>query len=81
MTTKSVLRSVRLDVDVDRQIEEQAARRGVSVSAFIRSALAEVTERDERRLRLERSLQLAAALPDFDDDRNAMWRLDNDVPR
>ena len=81
MTTKSVLRSVRLALDVDRLIEEQAARRGISVSAFIRAALAEVTERDERRLRLERSLQLAVALPDFNDDRHALWRLENDVPR
>lgn len=56
MTGKIVTRSVRLEADFDDRIEHLAAERGQTVSAFIRAALTEASERDERRRRLERAL-------------------------
>jgi predicted DNA-binding protein len=73
MSTKIVTRSVRLEADANQQLERLAAERGMTVSAFIRETLADVTERAERRRRLERALELAAQLPELDDDRNEMW--------
>ena len=55
MTAKTVTHSVRFDAELDNRIEQLAAAHGQSVSAFIRPALVHVSERDERRRRLERA--------------------------
>ena len=85
MATKDVLRSVRLEAEVDHRLTQMAAQQGVSVSACIRAALADATVRDERRKRLEQALLLAAALPvgkgDPDEERRRMWGLGRDVSR
>ena len=81
MTGKVVTRSVRLEADLDHRVELLATERGQSVSAFIREALTEASERDERRRRLERALKIAADLPDVAFDRDAMWGLGSRVPR
>lgn len=80
MSSKIVTRSVRLEADADQRLERLAAERGITVSAFIRETLADVTERAERRRRLERALELAAQLPEFDDDRHEMWGIGTRVP-
>ena len=85
MSGKTVLRSVRLEAELDQGIEVLAAARGLSVSAFIRAALSREVERDVRRCRLERSLALAAELPepgvDRGVEREAMWGIGTRVPR
>lgn len=81
MVSKVVIRSVRLEAALDHRVEELATARGQSVSAFIRDALTEASERDERRRRLERALKIAADLPDVAFDREAMWGLGTRVPR
>ena len=79
MNVKVVSRSIRLDAEVDKRIEEMAAERGLTISAFIRFAVSEVSERDLRRRKLERALRLAASLPDSPFDRAAIWDRGSDV--
>ncbi len=82
MGTKTVTRSIRFEAEFDDRLEVLAAECGMTVSAFIRATVAEVSERKERRRRLEAALTLAAQLPDTDtDDRNQMWGLGTHVPR
>ena len=81
MAGKVVTRSVRLEAEFDGRIERLAAERGQSVSAFIRAARSEASERDERRLRLETALQIAAGLPDLPMDRDEMWGIDSRISR
>jgi predicted DNA-binding protein len=81
MGAKVVTRSVRLEHEIDDRVEQLAAERGVTVSAFIRSVLADVTERAERRRRLEHALTVAADLsPQPDADRERMWGIGDRVP-
>ena len=81
VSNKVVLRSVRLERALDDRIEQLAIDRGLTVSAFIRATLADVSERDERRRRLERALTIAAQLPEITIERDEMWGLDTRVPR
>ena len=81
VTNKVVLRSVRLERALDDRIEQLAIDRGLTVSAFIRATLADVSERDERRRRLERALTIAAQLPEINIERDEMWGLGTRVPR
>ena len=81
VTNKVVLRSVRLERALDDRIEQLAIDRGLTVSAFIRATLADVSERDERRRRLERALTIAAQLPEITIERDEMWGLGTRVPR
>jgi predicted transcriptional regulator len=81
MSTKTVTRSVRIDQELDDRIERLAADRGVTVSAFIRTALAEIDDRDERRRKLERAMSVAAQLPEVDLERDEMWGIGTRVPR
>lgn len=81
MSPKVVTRSVRLDQELDDRIERLAAERGVTVSAFIRSALADVDDRDERRRKLERAMSVAAKLPEVELERDEMWGIGTRVPR
>jgi predicted DNA-binding ribbon-helix-helix protein len=82
MTTKSVTRSIRIDADFDDQLEALAAKRGMTVSAFIRATVAEVAERDARHRRLAAALTIASDLPDVSaEGRAEMWDLGTRVPR
>ena len=81
MSAKIVTRSVRLDPESDAHIERLASERGMTVSAFIRETLADVTERDVRRRRLEKALRIAAKLPDARSGRDEMWGIGTRVPR
>jgi Arc/MetJ-type ribon-helix-helix transcriptional regulator len=81
MSTKTVTRSVRIDQELDDRIERLAADRGVTVSAFIRTALTEIDDRDERRRKLERAMSVAAQLPEVDLERDEMWGIGTRVPR
>ena len=78
MNKHTVIRSVRVNADVDRRIEQLAADRGITVSALIRESLMETVGKDERRARLENALRAAASLPDkpgndTDSQRDVMW--------
>jgi predicted DNA-binding ribbon-helix-helix protein len=74
MNGKVVTRSVRFEQEFDARLEREATERGITVSALIRATLADAWEREARRERLERALQVAADLPDVPLDRDAMWR-------
>lgn len=80
MSGKTVTRSVRFEADIDERIGAMAKARGQSVSAFIRTAVEEMTTRDERRARLEQALRLAAELPIHHADRDEMWGVRSRVP-
>jgi predicted DNA-binding ribbon-helix-helix protein len=81
MTIKAVTRTVRLEKELDERIEQLAAARDLSVSAFIREILADASEREGRRKRLERALKIAARLPDPSTDRDDVWGIGTRVPR
>jgi predicted transcriptional regulator len=81
MTSKVVVRSVRLERTLDERIEHAATVQGVSVSAFIRQTLADMIDREARRERLIRALTLAAQLPEVVLDRDEMWGIGTRVPR
>jgi Arc/MetJ-type ribon-helix-helix transcriptional regulator len=78
---KIVTRSIRLEEEFDAALERLAAEQGISVSAYIRAALTDITQRDIRRKRLEAALLVAAQLPDVTVDRDAMWGTGTRVSR
>ena len=80
MSTKAVIRSIRLEPEVDRRIEQLAADLGLTVSAYIRQTLEDAAERADRRRRLERALTIAARLPSTGLDRDEMWGVGTRVP-
>jgi predicted DNA-binding ribbon-helix-helix protein len=81
MSRDVVVRSVRFEREFDRKIEALAAERGMTVSAYIRDVLQMAADRDVRRRKLERALEIAAQLPEQDDARDEMWGHGTRVPR
>jgi hypothetical protein len=73
MNELSVVRTVRVDSDMDAQIVALAAERKISVSQFIRLTIEEVIAANERQRRLRLALQAAEQLGDIDLDREHAW--------
>ncbi len=83
MSTKSVTRSVRFDAATDAELEQLARAAGMTVSEYIRAAVAEVAARASRIAGHRRAVELFASLPQLDDPdqaRNEMWGLGTRVP-
>ena len=73
MSELSVVRTVRVDSDLDAQIVSLAAERQLSVSQFIRMTIEEVIASNERHRRLRRALQAAEDFGEIDIDRQHVW--------
>jgi Ribbon-helix-helix protein, copG family len=69
----SVVRTVRIDHDMDARIVALAAEREVSVSQFIRLTIEEVIATNERQHRLRLALQAAEQFDEIDLDRQGAW--------
>jgi predicted transcriptional regulator len=69
----SVVRTIRVDSDMDARIVALAAERNVSVSQFIRLTIEEVIASNERQRRLRRALQTAEQLGAIERDRQQAW--------
>lgn len=81
MSELSVVRTVRVDSEMDAQIVAMAAERKISVSQFIRLTIEEVVASNERQRRLRLALQTAEQLGDIGLDREHAWsRADVRVP-
>ena len=76
----SVVRSIRVDSEMDQRIVALAAERNVSVSQFIRLTIEEVIASNERQRRLRRALQTAEQIGAIASDRQQAWtRVDGRV--
>lgn len=73
MSELSVVRTVRIDSDMDARIVALAAERDVSVSQFIRLTIEEVIASNERQRRLRLALQAAEQFGEIDLDRPTAW--------
>jgi predicted transcriptional regulator len=73
MSELSVVRTVRVDSEMDARIVAMAAERNVSVSQFIRLTIEEVIASNERQRRLRRALQAAEDFGEIDIDRQHVW--------
>jgi hypothetical protein len=73
MAELSVVRTVRVDSDMDAQIVAMAAERNVSVSQFIRLTIEEVIASNERQRRLRLALKAASQIGEIDLDRQGAW--------
>ncbi|MEP7113594.1 MAG: ribbon-helix-helix protein, CopG family [Ilumatobacteraceae bacterium] len=73
MSELSVVRTVRIDSDMDARIVALAAERDVTVSQFIRLTIDEVIASNERQRRLRLALQAAEQLGEIDLDRQDAW--------
>jgi Ribbon-helix-helix protein, copG family len=73
MSELSVVRTVRVDSDMDAQIVAMAAERNVSVSQFIRLTIEEVIASNERQRRLRLALKTAGQIGELDLDRQQAW--------
>lgn len=76
MPEKTVTRSVRLDEETNTNLEALAAAAGMTVSEYIRWAIAELALRESRLSGRRRALSTLAKLPISDDpdaERNEMW--------
>jgi predicted transcriptional regulator len=73
MSELSVVRTVRVDSDMDARIVAMAAERNVSVSQFIRLTIEEVVASNERQRRLRRALQAAEEFGEIQTDRHEAW--------
>jgi antitoxin component of RelBE/YafQ-DinJ toxin-antitoxin module len=69
----SVVRTIRVDADMDERIVAMAAERNVSVSQFIRLTIEEVIASNERQRRLRRALQTAEQVGAIEPDRQQAW--------
>ena len=69
----SVVRTIRVDSDMDARIVALAAERNVSVSQFIRLTIEEVIASNERQRRLRRALQTAEQIGAIEPDRQQPW--------
>ena len=73
MSELSVVRSIRVDSEMDERIVALAAERNVSVSQFIRLTIEEVIASNERQRRLRRALQTAEQIGAIASDRQQAW--------
>ncbi len=73
MSELSVVRTVRVDSEMDARIIALAAERNVSVSQFIRLTIEEVIAANERQRRLRLALQAAEQFGAIDLDRQQAW--------
>ena len=73
MSELSVVRTVRIDSDMDAQIVAIAAERDVTVSQFIRLAIEEVIASNERQRRLRKALHAAEEFGEIEVDRQHAW--------
>jgi Ribbon-helix-helix protein, copG family len=73
MSDLSVVRTVRVDPDMDARIVALAAERNISVSHFIRLTIEEVIASNERQRRLRQALQVAEHFGEIDLDRQDAW--------
>jgi antitoxin component of RelBE/YafQ-DinJ toxin-antitoxin module len=78
MSELSVVRTVRVDSDMDAQIVAMAAERNVSVSQFIRLTIEEVIASNERQRRLRLALKTASQIGEIDVDRERAWTRSRD---
>ena len=69
----SVVRTIRVDPEMDARILALAAERHVSVSQFIRLTIEEVIASNERQRRLRRALQTAQQVGAIEFDREKAW--------
>jgi hypothetical protein len=69
----SVVRTIRIDSDMDERIVAMAAERTVSVSQFIRLTIEEVIASNERQRRLRRALQTAEQIGAIEPDWRQAW--------
>lgn len=77
----SVIRTVRIDSEMDARIVAMAAERKVSVSQFIRLTIEEVIATNEQQRRLRLALQTAEQFGAVPLDRQQAWvRTDDRVP-
>ena len=77
----SVVRTVRVDSDMDARIVAMAAERNVSVSHFIRLTIEEVIATNEQQRRLRLAIQTAEQFGAIQLDRPQAWvRTDDRVP-
>jgi predicted transcriptional regulator len=84
MSEKTVTRSVRLDEETNTNLESLAAAASMTVSEYIRWAIAELTVRDVRVADRRRALAALAKLPvpeHPDKEREEMWGIGSRVPR
>ena len=84
VTSKTVTRSVRLDEETNTNLESLAAAAEMSVSGYIRWAIAELSQRDSRAAGRRRALASLANLPQPKDpnaEREEMWGMGSRVPR
>jgi predicted transcriptional regulator len=81
MSELSVVRTVRIDSDMDARIVAMAAERNVSVSHFIRLTIEEVIATNEQQRRLRLALQAAEQFGAIELDPHQAWvRMDDRVP-
>ena len=83
MAGKTITRSVRLDEETNAELEALALAAHMSVSEYIRWALAEVAAKETRLAAHRRSMALFASLPqlgDPDASRREAWGLGTRVP-
>ena len=81
MSELSVVRTVRIDSDMDARIVAMAAERNVSVSHFIRLTIEEVIATNEQQRRLRLALQAAEQFGAIELDPHQTWvRTDDRVP-
>lgn len=73
MSDLSVVRTVRVDSEMDTRIVAMAAERNVSVSQFIRLTIEEVIASNERQRRLRKALQAAEEFGEIADHRHDAW--------
>ena len=73
MSELSVVRTIRVDSEMDERIVALAAERNVSVSQFIRLTIEEVIASNERQRRLRRALQTAEQIGAIEPDRQQAW--------
>ena len=83
MGVKSVTRSIRLDEATNARLEELAASSGKSVSEYVRWAINDSAQRENRAKAHRRAMDIFATLPRIDDSdaaRNEMWGIGTRVP-
>jgi hypothetical protein len=73
MSELSVVRTIRVDAEMDQRIVALAAEQNVSVSQFIRLTIDEVIASNERQRRLRRALQTAEQIGVIETTRRQAW--------
>ena len=84
MSEKTITRSVRLDEVTNANLESLANAAGMTVSEYIRWAIAELSLREARVAGRRRALVVLSTLPSSEDpdaERDEIWGLGTRVPR